>query len=73
MKDLTYSELKELWFSDVKFYCWPFLLDAWINYEGKVEYGLLLDTERTRKVMAVLNEHGYTCSIVERLLEAWGK
>jgi hypothetical protein len=69
MKDLDYRDIKELWAVDKRFYILPFLLDAWIGHDGKAEYGLLQDHETTRKVMNVLHEHGYTCSIVERLLE----
>jgi acetolactate synthase regulatory subunit len=70
VKDCNYSELKDLFVNDPEIIKYPFLLDAWIGDSGRVEYGLLQDAPTTDRVLRVMAERGYRCSIVERLRAA---
>jgi hypothetical protein len=68
MADLTYATLKDAWRDNRELCKYHFILDAWINSDDQVEYGLLHDRATTERVLKVMAEHGYRCSIVERLL-----
>ncbi len=47
---------------------YPFILDAWVGTDDRVEYGLIHDRATTERMLNVMAAHGYRCSIVERLL-----
>jgi len=68
MTDLNYRKMVEAWTHHRELIKYPFILDAWINSDGQVEYGLLHDRATTERVLKVMAEHGCRCSIVERLL-----
>jgi hypothetical protein len=68
MIDLNYSTMKEAWLNNRELIKYEFILEAWVGKNGQVEYGLLCDSATTQRVLNVMNEHGYRCSIVEQLL-----
>ncbi len=68
MIDLNYSTMKEVWINNRELIKYKFILEAWVGKNDQVEYGLLWDSATTQRVLNVMNEHGYRCSIAEQLL-----
>jgi hypothetical protein len=68
MKDLGYNELVDLWCSHPELIKYQFLLIAYFNRYMRAEYALLNDHATTERVLKVMSEYGYRCSIAEALL-----
>jgi hypothetical protein len=69
MKDLGYSEMKDLWRNHPELVKYSFPLDAYFNRYMRIEYALANDHATTECVLKAMSEYGYRCSIVEQLLE----
>jgi hypothetical protein len=68
MKDLGYNELVDLWAEHPELIKYQFPLDAYFNRYMRAEYALLNDRPTTERVLKVMSEYGYRCSIAEALL-----
>jgi hypothetical protein len=57
------------WVENDELIKYPFILEAYIGEGDLVEYVLPYDKLRTKYVLDVMREQGYTCTIVENLLK----
>ncbi len=69
MIDCNYSKLIDVWASHPKLFKYQFPLDAWIaRPNDEVMYDLREDTKTTKRILKVMEEEGYTSSIIKNLL-----